>query len=62
MKDDDEGCSVRVHDTLTGRLVPLPTGRESERSRERTLRLYVCGVTPYDSGHLGHLPPSHFAA
>ncbi|HEV3406420.1 MAG TPA: cysteine--tRNA ligase, partial [Candidatus Dormibacteraeota bacterium] len=20
----------------------------------RPLRLYVCGVTPYDSGHLGH--------
>ena len=54
MKDDDAGCSVRVHDTLTERLVPLPTGRESERSQERTLRLYVCGVTPYDSGHLGY--------
>jgi L-cysteine:1D-myo-inositol 2-amino-2-deoxy-alpha-D-glucopyranoside ligase len=45
---------MRVHDTLGGRLVPLPTGRESERSGDRSLRLYVCGVTPYDSGHLGH--------
>jgi L-cysteine:1D-myo-inositol 2-amino-2-deoxy-alpha-D-glucopyranoside ligase len=54
MKDDEPGCSTRVHDTLGGRLVPLPTGRGSERSDERSLRLYVCGVTPYDSGHLGH--------
>jgi L-cysteine:1D-myo-inositol 2-amino-2-deoxy-alpha-D-glucopyranoside ligase len=54
MKDDEAGCSVRVHDTLRGLLVPLPTSRESDHSPDRSLRLYVCGVTPYDSGHLGH--------
>src|ERR1700716_4187043 len=54
MKHDEPGSGPRVHDTLRGRLVALPTGRESEQSQDRSLRLYVCGVTPYDSGHLGH--------
>src|ERR1700716_1703425 len=54
MKHDEPGSGPRVHDTLRGRLVALPTGRESEQSQDRSLNLYVCGVTPYDSGHLGH--------
>jgi L-cysteine:1D-myo-inositol 2-amino-2-deoxy-alpha-D-glucopyranoside ligase len=43
---------MRVHDTLAGGLVPLPlaTGADGRP----LLRLYVCGVTPYESGHLGH--------
>jgi L-cysteine:1D-myo-inositol 2-amino-2-deoxy-alpha-D-glucopyranoside ligase len=53
MKDGEPGCSPRVHDTLRGRPVPLPTSG-GEQGQERSLRLYVCGVTPYDSGHLGH--------
>jgi L-cysteine:1D-myo-inositol 2-amino-2-deoxy-alpha-D-glucopyranoside ligase len=54
VNDGDPGCKLRIHDTLRGRLVPLPTSREAAGSLDRLLRLYVCGVTPYDSGHLGH--------
>ena len=43
---------MRVHDTLARRSVPLPLSRD-ERGRPQ-LKLYVCGVTPYESGHLGH--------
>ncbi len=37
---------VRVHDTATGRLEAAAAGPE--------VRLYVCGITPYDATHLGH--------
>jgi L-cysteine:1D-myo-inositol 2-amino-2-deoxy-alpha-D-glucopyranoside ligase len=43
---------IRVFDTRSRRLVRLPVS-EDERGRP-LLRLYVCGVTPYDSGHMGH--------
>jgi len=43
--------SLRVHDTLSGRKVRIAPGKERGR---KLLRLYVCGVTPYDSGHMGH--------
>ena len=43
--------STRVFDTLAGRLVPLPLAEEDGHP---LLRLYVCGVTPYESGHMGH--------
>src|SRR6188768_2660334 len=37
---------VRVHDTTTNALVePRPEG---------PVRLYVCGITPYDATHMGH--------
>jgi L-cysteine:1D-myo-inositol 2-amino-2-deoxy-alpha-D-glucopyranoside ligase len=39
---------LRLRDTLTGRRVSFTTP-----SRKR-LTMYVCGVTPYDSGHMGH--------
>jgi len=42
---------MRVLDTLTGRHLPLPL---SDGPGGKELKLYVCGVTPYDSGHLGH--------
>lgn len=45
----------RLHDTRTGRitpLIPLTPGRA---------RLYVCGITPYDSTHLGHAATYHAA-
>jgi L-cysteine:1D-myo-inositol 2-amino-2-deoxy-alpha-D-glucopyranoside ligase len=42
---------MRVYDTLSRRLVPLPLATENGRP---LLRLYVCGVTPYESGHMGH--------
>src|SRR4030088_2238524 len=47
----DAAFSFRVHDTLAGRKVRMEPG--TERGRQ-PVRLYVCGVTPYDSGHMGH--------
>jgi L-cysteine:1D-myo-inositol 2-amino-2-deoxy-alpha-D-glucopyranoside ligase len=37
---------MRLFDTRARSLEPLVAGR--------TVRLYVCGITPYDSTHLGH--------
>lgn len=38
--------ALRLHDTRSGGLV--------EVRPDRTARLYVCGITPYDATHLGH--------
>src|SRR2546429_783148 len=44
----DALARLRLRDTLIQRNVALaPRGR-------KPLTLYVCGVTPYDSGHMGH--------
>lgn len=40
------GTQIRVHDTATGLRVPAAVGDE--------VRMYVCGITPYDAAHLGH--------
>ncbi len=41
--------TLRLHDARRGGLHPFePTGDRS------TVGMYVCGVTPYDTGHLGH--------
>ena len=37
---------MRLYDTRTQSVAPLVASR--------TVRLYVCGITPYDSAHLGH--------
>jgi L-cysteine:1D-myo-inositol 2-amino-2-deoxy-alpha-D-glucopyranoside ligase len=42
---------LRVHDTLSRRNVGLSPSLWRGRP---LIRLYVCGVTPYDSGHMGH--------
>jgi L-cysteine:1D-myo-inositol 2-amino-2-deoxy-alpha-D-glucopyranoside ligase len=42
---------LRVRDTLTERKVRLAPRTQGKR---QLLSLYVCGVTPYDSGHMGH--------
>ncbi|HEV2028128.1 MAG TPA: class I tRNA ligase family protein [Candidatus Dormibacteraeota bacterium] len=42
---------LRVRDTLTERKVRLAP---QTQGKKRLLTLYVCGVTPYDSGHMGH--------
>jgi L-cysteine:1D-myo-inositol 2-amino-2-deoxy-alpha-D-glucopyranoside ligase len=42
---------LRVRDTLTEKNVRLAP--HTVRGKP-TLTLYVCGVTPYDSGHMGH--------
>jgi L-cysteine:1D-myo-inositol 2-amino-2-deoxy-alpha-D-glucopyranoside ligase len=47
----DLAFRFRVHDTLAGRKIRLEPAVERGR---QVLRLYVCGVTPYDSGHMGH--------
>ncbi|WP_409332494.1 cysteine--1-D-myo-inosityl 2-amino-2-deoxy-alpha-D-glucopyranoside ligase [Trujillonella humicola] len=40
------GPALRLHDTARGEVVA--TGPD------RTARMYVCGITPYDATHLGH--------
>src|SRR5207302_1871614 len=39
---------LKLYDTLSGRKV------EFAPWDGRTVRLYVCGVTPYDTTHIGH--------
>ncbi|MBO0701560.1 MAG: class I tRNA ligase family protein, partial [Candidatus Dormibacteraeota bacterium] len=52
----DGGCPLRtqVWDSRRLERVPLPFSEDPRDPGRRVLRLYVCGVTPYDSGHLGH--------
>ncbi|MDR2454445.1 MAG: cysteine--1-D-myo-inosityl 2-amino-2-deoxy-alpha-D-glucopyranoside ligase [Bifidobacteriaceae bacterium] len=40
------GGLPQIRDDITGQLAPSALGE--------TARLYVCGITPYDSTHLGH--------
>ncbi|HET9878681.1 MAG TPA: cysteine--tRNA ligase [Candidatus Limnocylindria bacterium] len=40
--------TLRLHDTLRGQLLPF------EPPTDQPIGMYVCGVTPYDTGHLGH--------
>ena len=40
--------TLRVYDTLTGEKRPFET---LEPGR---VRMYVCGITPYDRCHMGH--------
>ncbi|AEH09672.1 MULTISPECIES: cysteine--1-D-myo-inosityl 2-amino-2-deoxy-alpha-D-glucopyranoside ligase [Protofrankia] len=40
------GLPLRVSDTATRAVRPLAAGQ--------TVRMYVCGITPYDATHLGH--------
>ncbi|MCX9192112.1 cysteine--1-D-myo-inosityl 2-amino-2-deoxy-alpha-D-glucopyranoside ligase [Carbonactinospora thermoautotrophica] len=41
-----KGLPLKVHDTVTGQV--------RHAAEDRTARLYVCGITPYDATHLGH--------
>ncbi|TMD33216.1 MAG: cysteine--1-D-myo-inosityl 2-amino-2-deoxy-alpha-D-glucopyranoside ligase, partial [Chloroflexi bacterium] len=47
----DANLRLRVHDTLSRRKVRIEPSADKGR---KVLRLYVCGVTPYESGHMGH--------
>ena len=38
---------IRLYDSRTQQIVPL-------EFRDNTVRMYVCGITPYDASHLGH--------
>jgi L-cysteine:1D-myo-inositol 2-amino-2-deoxy-alpha-D-glucopyranoside ligase len=40
------GLVLKIHDTARGEVVTT--------APERTARMYVCGITPYDATHLGH--------
>ena len=40
------GPPLRAYDTATGELRPV--------APRMTVRMYVCGITPYDATHLGH--------
>jgi L-cysteine:1D-myo-inositol 2-amino-2-deoxy-alpha-D-glucopyranoside ligase len=42
-----------VYDTARRRPVPLPVSGSTAGSKP-VFKLYVCGITPYDSGHIGH--------
>jgi len=44
------GTRPLVHDTATGRPRPVP----DLSRRDGDVRVYVCGITPYDATHLGH--------
>ncbi|MDF2758386.1 MAG: cysS [Thermomicrobiales bacterium] len=45
---DPASAEVRVYNTLTRRKEPIRTIEPGK------IRMYVCGVTPYDSAHVGH--------
>ncbi|HXB03245.1 MAG TPA: class I tRNA ligase family protein [Candidatus Angelobacter sp.] len=47
----DATLKLRVHDTLSRQKVSV---KASPGQGGRAVRLYVCGVTPYDAGHMGH--------
>jgi len=40
--------TLRIHNTLTGRVEPF------QSIEPKSLRMYVCGITPYDVCHVGH--------
>ena len=54
MAEERGGVAARVYDSLRRAVVPVPLSEDADHPGEPALRLYVCGVTPYDSGHLGH--------
>lgn len=49
------GLAPRLHDTRSGEIRPL------EPLEPGRARIYVCGITPYDSTHLGHAATYHAA-
>ena len=42
-------ADVQLFDTARGEVVPFEPGHE--------VKMYVCGITHYDSTHLGHATP-----
>jgi L-cysteine:1D-myo-inositol 2-amino-2-deoxy-alpha-D-glucopyranoside ligase len=48
------GLVPRIRDDRSGQLV-LSAGPGSGSPQESIGRLYVCGITPYDAAHLGHV-------
>ena len=43
-----QSVTLRLYDARRGEILPF------EQPTDRPVGLYVCGVTPYDTGHLGH--------
>jgi L-cysteine:1D-myo-inositol 2-amino-2-deoxy-alpha-D-glucopyranoside ligase len=48
------GLAPRIRDDRSGQLV-ASAGPGSGSTEESVGRLYVCGITPYDAAHLGHV-------
>lgn len=46
-----DGVPLTLHDTAADRILPVDTGLLTEAGE---VGVYVCGITPYDSTHLGH--------
>ncbi|MEY3515424.1 MAG: hypothetical protein RLY38_576, partial [Actinomycetota bacterium] len=42
-----ETLTLNIYDTKSQKIQPI-------RRTDRTIQIYVCGITPYDSAHLGH--------
>ncbi|MCS6710683.1 cysteine--1-D-myo-inosityl 2-amino-2-deoxy-alpha-D-glucopyranoside ligase [Brachybacterium sp. EF45031] len=49
------GVLPSLHDSRTGRIRPVTLAQPGRA------RIYVCGITPYDSTHLGHAATYHAA-
>src|SRR5258706_1191907 len=47
MREPRYGAAMKLYNTLTQELEPVT-------SDDGIFRMYVCGVTPYDTTHLGH--------
>lgn len=46
-----DGVPLTLHDTAADRVLPVDTGMVTDAGE---VGVYVCGITPYDSTHLGH--------
>jgi L-cysteine:1D-myo-inositol 2-amino-2-deoxy-alpha-D-glucopyranoside ligase len=47
-RDSGDAALLHIYDSLTRRAEPF------EPIEDRLVRMYVCGITPYDVGHMGH--------
>src|SRR5258706_13829355 len=47
MREPPQDAVMKLYNTLTQQLEPVT-------SDDGIFRMYVCGVTPYDTTHLGH--------
>lgn len=46
-----DGVALTLHDTASDRILPVSTDTLTDAGE---VGVYVCGITPYDSTHLGH--------
>ncbi len=43
---EDQVPTLKLHDSFAKKILPFPA--------QRSISMYVCGITPYDATHLGH--------